>query len=190
MSRIIAPLFLVALLSGGTVVAVAQTPTHDHTGAGGPLGLEGRPAPRIEGRLHIGNRVPSLDELKGKVVLVFFWAHWCVECRAESPTMAKLVDRYRSQGLTIIAPTQRYGYVEGGRPAPPDRELRYIIQIRDAHYSFLRDAPVPVGEANHKAYGVEGIPVHVLIDRQGIVRHYHAGRMSEEDLDAEIRKLL
>lgn len=190
MSRIIAPLAVFALLSAGAVVAVAQTPTHNHTNVVSPQSLEGQPAPRLEGRVHLGPSVPSLDELKGKVVLVFFWAHWCVECRAESPTMAKLVDKYRSQGLVIVAPTQRYGYVEGGRPAPPDKELRHIIQIRDAHYSFLRDVPVPVGEANHKAYGVDAIPIHVLIDRQGIVRHYHAGRMSEEDLEAEIRKLL
>jgi thiol-disulfide isomerase/thioredoxin len=190
MGRIIALLVASALLSGGAVVAAAQTPTTDiHTHAN-PLSLEGQPAPHIEGRLHIGPRVPGLDELKGKVVLVFFWAHWCVECRAESPTLAKLVDKYRSPGLAIVAPTQQYGYVEGGRPAPPERELRYIIQTRDTHYSFLRDIPVPVGEANHKAYGADAIPLHVLIDRQGIVRLYHAGRMTEEDLEAAIRKLL
>jgi thiol-disulfide isomerase/thioredoxin len=189
MNRVLAPVALAALLAAGSAVAVAQTPTHDHAN-GTSLSLEGQPAPRLDGRLHIGARVPSLDELKGKVVLVFFWAHWCMECRAESPTMAKLVDKYRSQGLVLVAPTQRYGYVEGGRPAPPDRELRYIIQIRDAHYSFLRDVPVPVGEANHKAYGADAIPLHVLIDRQGIVRHYHPGRMTEEELEAAIRQLL
>src|ERR1700676_1571232 len=175
MSRIIAPHIVIVLLAAGSVAAVAQTPTHTHTGVSA-VGLEGQLAPRIDGGLHIGTRVPSLDELKGKVVLLFFWAHWCMECRAESPTIAPLVDKYRSQGLVIIAPTQRYGYVEGGRPAPPDRELRYIIKIRDTHYSFLRDIPVPVGQANHKTYGADVIPLHVLIDRQGIVRLYNAGR--------------
>jgi thiol-disulfide isomerase/thioredoxin len=189
MSRLIARLVVIALLAAVAVAAEAQTPAHTHT-AVSAASLEGRPAPRLDGGLHIGARVPSLDELKGKVVLLFFWAHWCMECRAESPAMAKLVDKYRSQGLVTIAPTQRYGYVEGGRPAPPDRELRYIIQIRDRHYSFLRDIPVPVGEANHKAYGADAIPLHVLIDRQGIVRFYNAGRMTEEELEAAIRKLL
>ena len=177
------------LLAAGSAVAIAQSPVDDRANVD-PLGLEGRPAPRLDSGVHIGTRVPKLDELKGKVVLLFFWAHWCLECRAESPTIAKLVDKYRSQGLTIIAPTQRYGFIDGGRPSPPDRELRYIIQVRDAHYGFLRDVPVPVGEANHKAYGVEAIPAHVLIDRQGVVRHYHAGRMSAEDLEAAIRRLL
>jgi thiol-disulfide isomerase/thioredoxin len=189
MSRIIAALVVIALLAADSVTAVARTAPHTHTAVNAGS-LMGRPAPRLDGGIHIGARVPRLDELKGKVVLLFFWAHWCMECRAESPTMAKLVDTYRAQGLVIIAPTQRYGYVEGGRPAPPDRELRYIIQIRDAHYSFLRDIPVPVGEANHGAYGADAIPLHVLIDRLGIIRFYHAGRMTEEDLEAAIRKLL
>jgi cytochrome c biogenesis protein CcmG, thiol:disulfide interchange protein DsbE len=177
MNRIVAALVATAVLSAPSVLA--DTPS-----------LEGRPAPRLDGGVHIGTRVPSLNDLKGKVVLLFFWAHGCMECRAESPTVAKLVDKYRSQGLVIIAPTQRYGIVEGGRPAPPDRELRYIIQIRDTHYSFLHDAPVPVGEANHKAYGADVIPLHVLIDRQGIVRRYQTGRMTEEELEAAIRALL
>jgi len=180
MRRITAPLIVTALLAAGSVVVVAQTPPS----------LEGQAAPRLEGRLHIGPHVPNLDELKGKIVLIFFWAHWCTECRAEGPSVAKLADKYRAEGLVLIAPTERYGYVEGGRPAPPDRELRYIIQIRDTHYPFLRDVPVPVGGANHKAYGADAIPLHVLIDRKGIVRHYHTGRMTEEELDAAIRQLL
>ena len=154
------------------------------------LSLEGRLAPRIEGRLHLGARVPSVAELKGRVVLVFFWAHWCEDCKAESPTIAKLTDRYRSQGLTIVAPTRRYGFAEAGRPAAPDKELRHIIQVRNTYYGFLHDEPVPVNETNYKEYGVASIPLYVLLDRQGIVRLYHPGRMTEEELEAAIQKLL
>jgi thiol-disulfide isomerase/thioredoxin len=152
--------------------------------------LEGHPAPRLETRLHIGSRVPGLDELKGRVVLLFFWAHWCPECKAESPTIGKLLERYRSQGLTIVAPTQRYGYVGAGRPATPDKELRYIIQVRDTYYGFLRDAPVPLSDANAKSYGVTDMPTHVLLDRKGIVRLVQPGRMTEDELEAAIQKLL
>jgi thiol-disulfide isomerase/thioredoxin len=154
------------------------------------VSLEGRPAPRLETRLHLGPRVPSVADLHGKVVVLFFWAHWCVECRAESPSVGKLIEKYRSQGLAIVAPTQRFGYVAGGRPAAPDRELRYIMQMRDAHYGFLHDEPVPVSEANYKEYGVTTVPMHVVLDRQGIVRLYQPGRMSEDELEAVIRKLL
>lgn len=49
---------------------------------------------------------------------------------------------------------------------------------------------MPIGEANYKQYGVTTIPMYVLLDRQGIVRLYQAGRMTEAELDAAIRKLL
>jgi hypothetical protein len=49
---------------------------------------------------------------------------------------------------------------------------------------------VPIGEANHKAYGAEVVPLHVLIDQQGIVRYYHPGRLTEEELEGPIRALL
>ena len=92
--------------------------------------------------------------------------------------------------LAIIAPTQRYGYVEAGRPAAPPKELRHIVDVRNASYAFLRKEPVPITDTNYKEYGVTTIPMYVLVDRQGIVRLYHAGRMTEEELDAAIRSLL
>jgi peroxiredoxin len=154
------------------------------------VSLEGRPAPPLETRLRVGPRVPNVAGFQGKVVLMFFWAHWCAECKAESSSVGKLIDKYRSHGLAIVAPTQRYGYVEGGRPAAPDKELRYIIQVRDTHYGFLNNEPVPVSEVNYKAYGVTTVPMHVLVDRQGIVRLYQPGRMTEEELEAAIKKVL
>jgi len=152
--------------------------------------LEGRPAPRFKTQMHIGPRVPSVEQLKGKVVLLFFWAHWCAQCRADGPVVESLLGKYRGQGLAVVAPTQRYGYVESGRPAAPARELRHIVEVRDRHYLFLRNEPVPIGEANYREYGVTTIPMYVLLDRQGIVRLYHAGRMTAEELEAAIRKLL
>lgn len=176
MNRVATTLGLIALLSQGAVLKAER--------------VEGRIAPAIEGRVHIGPRVPPVAELKGKVVLLFFWAHWCVECKAESPIVAKLLAKYRPQGLTIIAPTQQFGYVEGGRPAPPDKELRHIIQVRDTYYAFLRNEPVPVSEANIRQYGIDSVPTLVLLDREGIVRLLHQGRMTEEELEAAIQELL
>jgi thiol-disulfide isomerase/thioredoxin len=152
--------------------------------------LEGRAAPRLDAGLHAGPRTPTLDQLKGRVVLLFFWAHWCSQCREDGPMVARLLQKYGDRGLTIVAPTQRYGYVETGRPAPPARELRHIVAVRDKHYPFLRGRPVPIGEANYAAYGVTTIPMYVVIDREGVTRLYHAGRIAEPDLDAAIRSLL
>jgi thiol-disulfide isomerase/thioredoxin len=152
--------------------------------------LEGHPAPHLQTGVAIGARVPTTKELDGKVVLLFFWAHWCADCKAESAMVAALLDKYRAQGLVLVAPTQRYGYVSEGRPASPDRELRHIVQVRDTSYAFMRKESVPVTDANYKQYGVASIPMHVLIDRKGIVRLYQPGRITAEELDHAIRKLL
>ena len=152
--------------------------------------LEGHPAPHLQTGVAIGARVPSMKELNGKVVLLFFWAHWCADCKAESAMVAALLDKYRVQGLVLVAPTQRYGYGSEGRPASPDRELSHIVQVRDTSYAFMRKESVPVTDANYKQYGVASIPMHVLIDRTGIIRLYQPGRITPEELDQAIRKLL
>jgi thiol-disulfide isomerase/thioredoxin len=152
--------------------------------------LEGRPALPLQTGMHIGARVPGTRELDGKVVLLFFWAHWCADCKAESTTVEALLEKYRARDFVLIAPTQRYGSIAEGRPAAPDKELRYIMQVRDTYYRFMREVAVPVSEANYKQYGVASIPMHVLIDRKGIIRLYQPGRISAEQLDAAIRNLL
>ena len=154
------------------------------------LSLEGQPAPALEAREHLGPPFSGLDQLKGNVVLLFFWAHWCPDCKAQGPIIESVLGEYRPQGLRVVAPTQRFGYIVSGQDAPPDLELEHIIQVRDQFYPFLRDEGVPVSEAIHKRYGVSSTPTLVLVDREGIVRLYHPGRMTEEDLEAAIRKLL
>jgi thiol-disulfide isomerase/thioredoxin len=160
-----------------------------HAGAD-RLSLEGMPAPRLEGGVHLGRRTPSPADTDGKVVLLFFWAHWCIDCKADSASVASLVAKYKPQGLTIVAPTRLYGISGGGRPAAPQRELRYLLDVRDKEYPFLRDAAVPVSDANYEAYGIDSIPTYILIDRQGIIRLDHAGRMSGGELDEAVRRVL
>jgi thiol-disulfide isomerase/thioredoxin len=154
------------------------------------LTLEGKPAPALDVREHLGSTVTGLNQLKGNVVLLFFWAHWCPDCKAQAPIIERLLAKYRSQGLRVVAPTQRFGYIVAGEGAPPDAELRHIIQVRDKDYAFLADDAVPVSDANHMRYGVSTTPTLALVDRQGIVRLYRPGNMTEADLDAVIRKLL
>jgi thiol-disulfide isomerase/thioredoxin len=154
------------------------------------LSMEGQTAPALDRSENIGPLPPSAQELKGKVVLLFFWAHWCPDCKNEAPVLAKLLAKYRSQGLTIIAPTQRYGYVAGGKSASPADELRYIVEMRDTVYSFLKDMPIPVSVANHERYGVSTTPTNVIVDRQGNVRLYRPGQMTEAELEAALGPLL
>jgi thiol-disulfide isomerase/thioredoxin len=154
------------------------------------LSLEGQPAPALEAGGSLGRPAPDIASLRGKVVVLFFWAHWCPDCKAQGPILSALVDRHRTAGLAIVAPTQRYGYTVKRAPATPAAELEYIGQVRDQYYAFLRDEAVPVSEANHKRYGVSTTPTLVVLDRQGIVRLYHPGRMTADELEAVIKPLL
>ena len=154
------------------------------------LSLAGQPAPVLEAQEYLGQPSASLDELKGNVVLLFFWAHWCPDCKAQGPAIEAVLDKYRSQGLRVLAPTQRFGYIVNGQDAPPDQELDHIAQVLDESYPFLRDEGVPVSDATHKRYGVSTTPTLVLVDREGIVRLYRPGQLTEAELDAAVRELL
>ena len=142
------------------------------------LTLEGKPAPPLEMTEWLGARPVPLAHLKGHPVLLFFWAHWCGDCKADVPELARLLGQYRSRGLILIGPTQHYGYAAGGEEATRQQETRYIDEVRRQYYSPLGDMSVPVSEANFKNYGASTTPTLVLIDRSGIVRLYHPGAMS------------
>src|SRR5215471_3801271 len=146
------------------------------------LSLEGKPAPPLEG-VNVAN-------FKGRPVLLFFWAHWCPDCKADMPVMANAMKRFGPRGLAVIGPTKLYGYVEGGEPAPPAAEKQYIEQVRQRYYAPLASMPAPLSAANFAAYGASTTPTVVLIDRSGIVRFYHPGAVTEQELAARVEPLL
>ncbi len=154
------------------------------------LSLEGKPAPEIEFTEYLGDRPPALASLRGKTVLLFLWAHWCKDCKTQAPVLARLRNEFGGKGLVIIGPTQRYGYAERGREVTPEEELAYIDRVRRETYAALDGMPVPVSEKTFQTYGASTTPTLVLIDRQGIVRLYHPGEMSYEELAPRIRELL
>jgi thiol-disulfide isomerase/thioredoxin len=154
------------------------------------LSLEGKPAPALETAKWLGPKPPTLSSLKGKPILLFFWAHWCSDCKNEIPIIAQLRHEFSIQGLAVIGPTQHYGYVEQGREAGPEEELGYIDRVRQQFYAPLIDMPAPVSEQNFKSYGCSTTPTIVLIDRRGIVKMYHPGAMSYQDLRAQVQATL
>ena len=154
------------------------------------LTLEGKPAPPLEETDWLGPKPASLAALRGHPVLLFFWAHWCPDCKAEAPVLASLRSTYGPKGLALIGPTRLYGYAAGGEEAAPAAEKQYIEQVRRRYYASVADMPVPLGAANFLAYGASTTPTLILIDRAGVVRFYHPGAVSEQELSARIQALL
>lgn len=154
------------------------------------LSLEGKPAPALAAADFIGARPPSLASLHGHPVLLFFWAHWCPDCKAEVPILADIERIYGPKGLILIGPTKFYGYVEGGEPAPPASEKAYIEKVQRQYYSALPNMKVPLDAANFQKYGCSTTPTIVLVDTNGIVRYYHPGAVPEHELAARIQAVL
>jgi thiol-disulfide isomerase/thioredoxin len=154
------------------------------------LTLEGKTAPPLEENDWLGPKPASLAALRGHPVLLFFWAHWCPDCKAEAPVLAALKDTYGPKGLVLVGPTRLYGYAARGEEAAPAAEKQYIEQVRRQHYAALADMPVPISTANFLTYGASTTPTVILIDARGVVRFYHPGAVSEQELSARIQALL
>jgi thiol-disulfide isomerase/thioredoxin len=154
------------------------------------LSLEGKPAPALDVSHWLGPQPAPLSQLRGKTLLLFFWAHWCSDCKNLLPDLVRLASEFGPKGLRIIGPTQHYGYVGGGVEATPQQETAYIESVRKQFYSALPDMPAPLSEENFKNYGSSSSPTLVLVDRKGIVRLYHPGAMSYRDLAAGVQSIL
>jgi thiol-disulfide isomerase/thioredoxin len=152
------------------------------------LTLEGKPAPALDVNGWLGPKPTSLARLKGHPVLLFFWAHWCGDCKAEVPILARLMENYGPGGLVLIGPTQYYGFTPAG-DVTPEQETPYIDQIRIEYYASLHAMPVPISAQNFLTYGCSTTPTLVLLDRSGIVRLYHPGAMTYEALADQVKRV-
>jgi thiol-disulfide isomerase/thioredoxin len=123
-------------------------------------------------------------------VLLFFWAHWCPDCKALAPVLASLAKTFGPKGLVVVGPTKRYGYAAGGENVTPAVEKRYIEKVRAEFYGAIPGMAVPLSTANFLAYGASTTPTLVLIDAAGVVRYYHPGAASEAELAQRIQALL
>ena len=123
----------------------------------------------------LDGRPIRLSGLKGKVVLVNFWATWCSPCAQEMPLLERLYEKYKTQGLEILA---------------------ISVDEQVAHYKvpeFVKDHsltfPVLYDNGVQSLYGVTSFPTSLLIDREGLVR-LRFGIAEEKSLDALISELL
>lgn len=154
------------------------------------LSFEGRPAPALRAEQFLGSKPTALAQLKGSPVLLFFWAHWCADCKAEAPIITQLRSEFSPKGLAVIGPTRLYGYTAQVEHAAPGDELAYIDAVRHRFYAGLLDMPVPISKYNFDKYGASTTPTLVLLDRAGKVAMYHPGALPYDQLKAEIEKVL
>lgn len=154
------------------------------------LTLTGKPAPSLKMSDWIGTRPPALSALKGKPVLLFFWADWCADCKAEAPVLARVASEFEPKGLVVIGPTKLYGIAAGGEDATPQQEKQFIERVFARYYSAIPAVAVPLDSQNFDIYGASTTPTLVLIDRRGIVRLYHPGNITEEELRRAVQAVL
>ncbi|MFZ1049496.1 MAG: TlpA disulfide reductase family protein [Candidatus Sulfotelmatobacter sp.] len=154
------------------------------------LSFEGRPAPALRSEQFLGSKPPVLAQLKGSPVLLFFWAHWCGDCKAEAPIITQLRSEFAPKGLTVLGPTRLYGYTAQVENASASDELAYIDAVRHRFYAGLLDMPVPISKYNFDVYGASTTPTIVLLDRAGKVAMYHPGALSYDQLKTEIEKVV
>ena len=154
------------------------------------LSLAGQQFPVLDVDHHLGEALPSADSLKGQVVVAFFWAHWCGDCKQQLPILEQLHENYGERGVAILGPTQLYGYVSRGQDATPEQELAYLRGAYQERYPIPSWMSVPVSQQNFLDFGVSTTPTLVVIDRDGIVQLYNPGNLPYEELSAHVERLL
>ncbi len=138
-----------------------------------------RPVARLELR-DLSGKSRSIQELRGKVVLVNFWATWCGPCVNELPVLAELAERYRADGLVIVAASVDEPATRGA--------------VEDFARKRGKGLEVWIGadNADMAALGLDGdsVPATVLLDRSGGIAKRMQGGVSRGELDPVIEKLL
>lgn len=150
--------------------------------------LLGRSAPPIEGIKYIDTPKLDVGALKGKVILLDFFAHWCGPCVGSVPALNSLKEKYEAKGLVVVVVTRFYGYYGQQKNLTEQQELRLLRSLkaeRKAKPGFVIST-----EASLAAYGVVGYPTIALIDRDGKVRAVRLGGEVGGAIEGLIQALL
>ena len=119
----------------------------------------------------------SAETLRGRVVLVNFWATWCTPCRVEMPALERMQQRHGAEGLVVLGLA-----VDRASTA----NVRAFVRARGVTYPIAHVGP----EAEVLFGGVRGYPTSFLLDRQGRIRHTVIGPVAPLSLEPAVRRLL
>jgi thiol-disulfide isomerase/thioredoxin len=164
------------LLITAWLVFLSVIPARSQTGSSAIIpARQRRPAPDFT--LADAKGAPlALSRLKGRVVLLDFWATWCTGCKVEIPWYIEFQKKYASRGLTSIG------------AAMDDEGWKAVTPYLDAHpipYAIVIGNPDLV-----QPYKIANLPVTLLIDRRGRIADAHAGVVEKDAWEQEIRQLL
>ena len=137
----------------------------------------GAPAPAFQLNSNSGKPV-ALADLRGRIVLLNFWASWCGPCRQEMPILEQLNRQYRNKGVTLL----------GVNVEPDSGAAVDWLRATPVSFPILFDADSKVS----KLYEVQGMPNTVILDRKGNVRYIHRGYSAgaENEYLDQIRALI
>ena len=124
-----------------------------------------------------GREISSAD-LRGKVVLIDFWATWCQPCKKEMPGYQKLLDRYGSRGLAVV-----------GFKFDTMRDMEDPVQFAK-RIGVRYPLAVAADDLKQKFGGIEGLPTTLLYDRDGILRNKVIGFEYTDIIESELKPLL
>lgn len=119
----------------------------------------------------------SFSDLKGKVVILDFWATWCPPCREEIPHFKALYSQYKSEGLEVVGISVDKGGVNVVKSFARDYEINYPILMGN------QEVAADYG-------GIRGIPTTFVVDRQGRIVEKFVGYRDKEVFESVIQKLL
>ena len=171
-------LLLAALLLVLLALQLARRPGQGiHVTVAGGSARVGAAAPDFTTQRLDGATV-QLSRLRGKPVLLNFWATWCAPCQDEMPLLQRAVDRYGGAGLSVLA----VDYQQSDASS-----MQAFLRKVGAHFPAVYD---PSGQIAGE-YGVTvGLPVSIFIDRTGTVAFIQVGQMSDADLQQHLRAIL
>jgi len=153
----------------------------------------GKPATEIKAPVWINSKALSLKKLKGKVVVIDFWATWCSPCRQVIPVLAKVYEELKDKGLVVIGFTKTYGFYadENGNKGKMDKKSE-ITEIKNFIKRFNITYPVAIADSPKcfEDYGIKGIPTLYYIDKNGNIANLETGSGGTAQIKDKILQLL